>query len=266
MILLIDAGNTRLKWGLCNTEPACAGIPEVLADGWCDYASVDRLPATVQQAWSQHPAAAPLQIQRILIANVAGDTIKASLEQAFTVYARPIEWQRSQAACCGVVNHYEQPERLGVDRWAALIGARTLTHSACLVVTAGTATTLDVLDANGHFQGGHILPGEQLMRRALANNTAQLPFAEGAFQLTPRNTADAISSGCLLAQVGAIEHVFAQLPFPADAICLLNGGDAAKLAPHLSIPLRRVNNLVLQGLARIAHASAPDRCTDPQSR
>jgi hypothetical protein len=89
-------------------------------------------------------------------------------------------WAKSQSAQHGVRNLYERPpEQLGADRWAALIGARALLGSTCLVVCAGTATTIDRLDASGLFRGGLILPGYDLMRAALAANTAQLPLAEG---------------------------------------------------------------------------------------
>ncbi len=111
-------------------------------------------------------------------------------------------------------NLYENPERLGADRWAALIGARALHPHACVVVTAGTATTVDLLSAAGDFLGGLILPGVELMQQALARGTAQLPLADGRFALQPRRTVDAIRSGCLQAQAGAVERMFRQI---ADA-------------------------------------------------
>lgn len=255
MIALLDAGNTRLKWGLCPAHPAAVGAIDLLAEGWLDYSQLTSLAAQLRQAVPATHSAC--QLQRILISNVAGQDIANQLSAALSGCGIDLEWVRSEAECCGVRNLYDAPERLGVDRWAALIGARALHAGPCLVVTAGTATTVDVLAGDGSFQGGLILPGERLMRRALAGNTAQLPFAEGQFQRTPRNTADAIVSGCLLAQAGAIEHMYAQLQLPVDAPCLLNGGGAADIAPHLSVPYRSVNNLVLKGLARIAHAHCP---------
>jgi len=169
---------------------------------------------------------------------------------ALTPRFSPPRWLRSSAEACGVRNHYEQVERLGSDRWAALIGARGQVSTACLVVCAGTATTVDWLDANGEFRGGSILPGVDLMRASLARNTAQLPLGDGHFRAEPRNTLDAIASGCLHAQLGAIERQFARLANEPGAPCLLTGGAAPHLAPYLNIPFRLTDNLILDGLAR----------------
>jgi type III pantothenate kinase len=118
------------------------------------------------------------------------------------------------------------------------------------VVCAGTATTGDLLDAVGEICGGLILPGFDLMRAALARDTAQLPLADGQFRATPRNTMDAIVSGCLHAQAGAIERMFATIAAEPGAVCLLTGGGAARLVPLLSIPLKLTENLILDGLVR----------------
>ena len=129
------------------------------------------------------------------------------------------------------------------------------------MVTAGTATTADVLKGDGTFAGGAILPGLDLMKRSLAHHTAGLPLTRGRFSIQPRNTADAIETGCLLAQAGAIERMFAAME--PGAACLLAGGAAGRIARHLSIPAQLVDNLVLEGLVRIAeeveNLSALDR-------
>ena len=158
---------------------------------------------------------------------------------------------RSEAARCGVTNHYLKPEKLGVDRWCALIGAHGLSRTAAIVVMAGTATTIDTLDADGNFLGGLILPGGDLMRRSLAADTAALPFADGRHADYPRCTDDAIVTGCIEAQVGAIERAWQRLG-NIDKACLLSGGNAASLAPHLGIRWRAVANLPLEGLLRLA--------------
>jgi type III pantothenate kinase len=117
---------------------------------------------------------------------------------------------------------------------------------------SGTATTVDVLDREGRFHGGLILPGLALMREALATRTADLPAMSGEYRELPRNTFDAIASGCLQATAGAIERLFRPFAGEPDALCLLSGGAAPTLVPHLALPLRTVDNLVLEGLARIA--------------
>jgi type III pantothenate kinase len=157
---------------------------------------------------------------------------------------------KSVPAAGGVVNLYEDAARLGVDRWCALLGARSLTSAPCVVVMAGTATTIDSLDGDGCFRGGFILPGFDLMRRSLAQDTAALPLADGTYSAWPRCTDDAITSGCIEAQAGAIERAVARLG--NGAACLLSGGAAGVIGEHLGITHRRVDNLVLEGLLRLA--------------
>jgi type III pantothenate kinase len=160
----------------------------------------------------------------------------------------------ASAGACGVASRYDNPAQLGADRWAALIAAWGRCSSACLVVSAGTATTIDSLGATGEFTGGRILAGVDLMKKALAANTAGLPLQQGRYAADPRNTADAIESGCLEAQAGAIERCHARLP--AGAPCLVTGGAAAAIAARLTISASVVDNLALEGLLRIAQARA----------
>lgn len=236
MKLLIDAGNTRVKWALVRGG-------QWLAEGALEHATANTLPALLDAHPPPHSA---------LGVNVAGEELGRILHDAVAARGAHLQWLRSSARLCGVTNLYEDPAQLGPDRWAALIGARALHRGPCLVVSAGTATTVDLLDADGHFQGGLILPGERLMRQSLARDTARLPLADGEPRDPPRNTIDAIVTGCLYAQLGAIERMFARIGSTGDALCLLAGGNAERIAPMLSMPLRRVDNLVLRGLAVIA--------------
>ena len=250
MLIAIDAGNTRIKWarhdgrdwGGANALPTLA--PE----------AGDRLAAALcamREAGGEH---------RVVACNVAGVEIAAVIEAAVAQARLPAPlWLRSSAAACGVRNGYLEPQRLGADRWAALIGARAMNVGECLVICAGTATTVDRLSGEGDFLGGVILPGFDLMRRALAMNTAQLPFVAGGYSLTPKNTADAIVSGCLHAQLGAVERLFAPLAGEPGALCLLTGGAAPLLAEHLDLPCRRIDTLIFEGLRCFAERGA-DRC------
>lgn len=235
-MIAIDAGNTRIKWGVHDGSAW-------LAQGALPTSEVSRL-AEVAAGW-------PVG-EQVVASNVAGDAVATAIGAALTSRFGAPRWLRSCAYCCGVRNGYEQPERLGADRWAALIGARAQTSSACLVVCVGTATTVDWLAADGEFRGGLILPGVDLMRASLARNTAQLPFADGQFRCAPRNTVDAIVSGCLHAQLGAIERMYAKLSAEPGARCLLTGGAAPSLVPHLAIPFVLVESLILDGLVRFA--------------
>ena len=242
MILAIDCGNSRLKWGLCARPVDAAPIGWV-AQGALPIEQLAQLP----MAWGfqEEPEA-------VVIANVAGQAVADELAQGLKKFRAASRWIAPRATQCGVINTYAEPARLGADRWAALIAARALHPGDCLVVMAGTATTIDVLSANGEFRGGLILPGERLMKHALAERTAGLTLARGVVTDIPRDTGDAIETGCFFAQLGAIERMFARLP--VDGICLLSGGAAGRMAEHLNIPVRVVDNLVLDGLIRIAWA------------
>ncbi|HEX6733604.1 MAG TPA: type III pantothenate kinase [Azonexus sp.] len=235
MIVCLDSGNSRLKWGVHDG----AAWLEQGAAGHDDAAALAGLVAR----W-------PLPAQ-LLLANVAGEAAAARIRSALGPWGGLLREVRSEAHRAGVSNLYRQPERLGVDRWCALIGARARTAAPCLVVMAGTATTIDTLDGDGNFCGGLILPGSDLMRRALARDTAGLQLAAGQWSAAPRCTEDAIVTGVLEAQAGAIERAFARLADPS-ACCLVSGGNAGVLLKLLAIPCAEAQNLPLEGLLQIS--------------
>ncbi|HET9699363.1 MAG TPA: type III pantothenate kinase, partial [Burkholderiales bacterium] len=195
IILAVDAGNTRIKWGLHDGSAwkATGAVP---------HADRDQLAA----AWSGLDAP-----ERIVVSNVAGDRAGSFLRGGFGDWDAEQLWVRSRAEQCGVRNAYLDPGQLGSDRWASLIAARRLEAGPCLVVTAGTALTVDALSGGGCFLGGIIVPGVGLMKRALAGNTAGLREEPGAVQDFPRSTADAIESGAVQALAGAVERMAALL-------------------------------------------------------
>jgi len=113
--------------------------------------------------------------------------------------------------------------------------------------------TIDALDATGVFRGGVILPGLRLMLRALAENTAGLKVAPGAFSDYPTNTPDALYSGAVQAIAGAVLQMRARLGEDAGTVkCYLAGGAAPEIAPHLGAPVEHVENLVLEGVLALA--------------
>jgi len=237
MLLLVDAGNTRVKWAIA--APGAAPGDWVAHDAVL-HADLKRL----VPAWSGHG------ITRAIVSNVAGAAVRAELEALLPVVP---EWFASKPELAGLRNRYRNPGQLGSDRFAAALGARTLVPGQALVVaTCGTATTVDAVSADGEFIGGMILPGLGLMLGALARGTAQLPqvAAGDPPALFADNTQDAILSGCLSAQAGAIER--AALAHGA-ALCIVSGGAAGHVAPLLSVPCRLLDNIVLAGL----HAAAP---------
>lgn len=236
MILAIDAGNTRTKWGLARDDRSSAiewSATGILANGDIDALTL-RLRALPRPRY-------------VIVADVGAVIAAGAIERALPDVT--IERLRATAARAGVTSAYAVPETLGADRWATLIGARARHTGAAIVVSCGTATTIDRLDHTGRFTGGMILPGAALMKRALAEHTAGLPLAVGEYRESPRNTADAIETGCLFAQLGAIERVYAAT---RDARCFLTGGGAAQLAPLLAVPHELVEHLTLEGLVRVA--------------
>lgn len=247
-MLLIDAGNTRIKWALAgkHDEPG----------QWQSFGSIAHFELDqLVRAWEG------LQVSEILISNVAGDALAARLVSsldALGLSASAISWFRAQSTCAGVRNGYAQAAQLGSDRFASLIGARHLfPDQRLLVVTCGTATTIDALEADGRFIGGMIAPGLGTMANSLAMNTALLPSVATAIRehVFADNTHDAIISGCLSAQVGAIAQAMAQRQNP-PARCVLSGGAAPYIVPHLPFACDAVDNLVLLGLhASVAGAS-----------
>ena len=238
MILCIDSGNSRIKWGLYGEGR------------WLETVAVDHEKMAKM-------AELPQRLPRpdcVMLANVAGVDAAAAIRQALAPWGAVLHEVASTVAAAGVTNLYENPARLGVDRWCALIGARSITRAPCVVVMAGTATTVDTLDGDGRFLGGLILPGFDLMRRSLARDTAALPLAAGHYSRHPRCTDDAIVSGCIEAQAGAIERACARLA--PGALCLLSGGAAGIVGEHLQAPHRLVGNLVLDGLLCLAHGAS----------
>lgn len=236
MKLLIDAGNTRIKWGVADGQ------------GWLHVGAL-----AVDQAGRLPQFIPDVQgVQQVWISNVAGDEVARHLRAVGAGWRNDrFHFIVAQQMQCGVHNGYDDPSQLGSDRWAALIAAWHRVRGACLVVSSGTATTVDALSVTGEFLGGLILPGVELMQRSLNEATAQLGPAQGTYAAFPKNTADALFSGAVQACCGAIERQYALLGGSSIPV-MLSGGGAAILTGRLNLPLQVVDNLVLEGLRLIA--------------
>ncbi len=270
--LLIDIGNTRLKWAWCDAGQLPAAEPGRLPAPWqhggavayTDEGAMTALAGALRDLRGKRP------MPSVWITNVAGPVIAARVD-AMLVTAfgdgAAVQWVRSAAAHGDLVNGYHEPTQLGVDRWVGSIGAhRWLPGETLLIVTAGTATTLDVVTAQpgeqARFEGGLILPGLALMLGTLARNTAQLPALDvedtgtAAVARLPwaDNTHDAIAAGCLAAQAGAVERTWRALSARGHTRCLLSGGARQALAGALAVPFEMHDNLVLLGLHAMATA------------
>ena len=245
-MLLIDAGNTRIKWAVID-EASPPSPEHWLAYGSVEHAQLDQL----QQEWRD------FAITRVLISNVAGAQVAAALQQALPAGSEP-SWFASCAELAGVRNGYRNPAQLGCDRFASAIGAHVLLpNTALIIATCGTATTIDALTAEGVFIGGMILPGLGLMASSLARNTAQLPQVAQDLRIDQPfadHTDAAIVSGCLAAQAGAIERAVAAHGRQGPVRCLLSGGAAKLISPHVHLPQghEQIDNLVLLGLHAVA--------------
>ena len=248
-ILVVDVGNSRMKWGL-------ARLHTWIAQGVLPNNEIGTLSL---RDWQNLPRPA-----RAVGVNVAGEAARVRVEGQLARWRLPVEWLTPTAAARGVVNRYARPSQLGADRWAALVAARRrvvaseLFPRPCVVVNAGTAVTVDALDAEGVFRGGIILPGLRLMLSALAENTASLKVPPGRMHEFPTNTPDALYSGAIRAVCGAIDQMrFALRRDDAGVMCYLAGGAAPEIAPHLAGAVEVVDNLVLEGVLALA-LTAPE--------
>lgn len=242
--LVIDLGNSRMKWGLHGPH------------GWMSLGATpnNEIGTLALRDWQNLPR--PV---RVLGVNVAGEAARVRVEAQIARWRLTPQWLTATSAACGVINGYKTPGQLGPDRWASLVAARQraigieLFPPPAVVVNAGTAVTIDALDGEGRFLGGLILPGLRLMLRALAENTAALRMPPGAFAPFPDNTPDAVYSGAVQAVAGAIEQMRARLnDHQRVPMCFLAGGAAQEIVPHLTGPVELVDNLVLEGVLALA--------------
>ena len=243
--LVIDVGNSRLKWGLHGP------------DRWMEFGVTpnSEIGSLALRDWQnlERPT-------RVVGVNVAGEAARMRIEPQLARWRVAPKWLAATAAACGVTNRYTNPGQLGADRWAAVVAARRRATAGgqnptpAVVVNAGTAVTIDALDAEGVFRGGVILPGLRLMLQALAEKTSALKVAPGKFADFPTNTADALYSGAMQAITGAIEQVRARLERDAAVKCFLAGGAADEVAVHVSAPVELVDHLVLEGVLALADA------------
>ena len=255
--LLIDAGNTRLKW----TVLSAGRMGRIQAADWTTR-NLDRVARRAFQG----------RYSQVVSCSVAGRGLERALRRAARGSGNPPpQFIRSTRRALGVRNGYAQTWRLGADRWVAMLGARALAPGRALcVVDVGTALTLDLLDARGQHRGGLLVPGPKLMVDSLLSNTAGIRRRAGTLGSARRATAAATRTGALapfgrstrsgllagsvMACAGLIEHALreARNILPGRPRLLLAGGGARLVAPLLRVPCVRADDLVLRGLALLA--------------
>jgi type III pantothenate kinase len=252
MNLLLDVGNSRVKWALTDGRAWHAG------EGFAHAAAT--LVAQLDRTWG---ALAPPA--RVVASNVAG----ADVQGAITAWLQarwpgvPVHFLAASAAAHGVINRYREPARLGADRWAALIGARHAYTGPLCILDCGTAVTVDALNDAGEFLGGVILPGLGLARTALRQRAPGIDSIDGdETRCLARSTADAVAAGTLYGLAGGLERLLREFGAVLGAAMgvVITGGDAPRVLPYLQarVPYawHAEPDLVLRGLARVAGSLA----------
>lgn len=247
MILLVDVGNTRIKWGLLHGQ-AISGHGALLHAG-------RPINDVLAQAWANLPRPA-----RILAANVAGMAMAENLDHYCREHFQMApEYVIAADRACGVTNGYTQPAQLGADRWAAVIGAYNRHGGAACIIGCGTAITVDTVTHEGQHLGGLIAPGIGVMHKALASAAAAIPAEQGdTLTLYAHDTRTAVTSGILYAAAGFIERTLREIhaQHGARMPVLLSGGDAAHLQAVIRAPVTLAPHLVLEGLSVLAGQQA----------
>ena len=249
MRILVDIGNSRVKAAIddgASLEPLGTFawrdgfVHELLSEHWLGPLD-GRVPDSVHAS------------------NVAGDRLLPNLSAWCCEHfaTRPVA-MRSGARFGTLVNGYAEPETFGVDRWAAMIGARAHHAGALCVIDSGTATTVDLVDAGGVHRGGAILPGIYTMRRSLGKYTAALFAADGDIGPFSDNTAAGIAGGTGYASVGAIDRLVDEAhEVVGDLTAIVTGGESSILESLMRNPVVRDPLLVLRGVAVAADAAGP---------
>ncbi len=235
MILECDIGNTRCKWRL-------------LEDGQCIERGVLD---TVGEDFQGLPVNAG--IQRVRVACVAGTAVESRLQLWARQYlALDCEFARTEAESSGLKNSYSRPEAMGVDRWLAALAAYRACRCAVLVIDLGSALTAEAVDGGGQHLGGYIIPGAELMQKALLAGTEQVHFDQGlpASLALGRSTTEAVNHGTAVALVGAVKQLIEQAGqyLPVGFNIVLTGGGAGIVRPYLPEAVEWRQDLVLDGL------------------
>jgi len=247
--LLVDAGNSRLKWALLSGQR----LARVQARAW---------PAGDPAALLARVLRSAGKIEALYVCNVAGTAVARALRAAARRLELPApRFVRSEQRSGRLRNGYDEAWRLGADRWVALRGAQArYPGEALCLVSIGTALTVDFLDAKGRHRGGLIIPGPELMSASLEARTAGIrrrakgaaaPAGRGLFT---RNTRQALTQGARHACAALIERSLAGFAgrLRAAPRLLLSGGAVEQVAPLLTAPFQRFAEPVLAGLAVIA--------------
>ena len=233
--LEIDAGNTFVKWRFRCADKV-AEVHQILT------ADVRKGAVDVPADW--------IQAEQVWVASVAGDEVNSWLQGVFAHLEIALAFVQVSAQQHGLKNAYEEPQQMGVDRWVAMLAAWQQTKRGVCVVDAGSAVTVDFVDARGDHLGGYIVPGLRLLQESLLGSTAGVRWARspGDQSLQPgHSTAACVSNGGRYLQAALLQQVRDDCQCYAIDEIILTGGDAAEL--HRLTNIGKVQQtLVLDGL------------------
>lgn len=237
MILDLDIGNTLAKWRYRSSGG------DLLGSG---------VAATVAELTAELEALA-FQPGRVRASCVANPAFLDELDAWLSPLGLQSERLVATAACGGVTSGYREPGQLGIDRWLAVCGAWDLVKGSCVVVDAGSALTVDVIDADGQHQGGYIVPGFSLCQRSLTGKASQIEVSglpEGAELAPGANTTEAVQRGAILMLAALVERACKEAG--DNPVLLLCGGDAPLVGGALGLKYRHEPDLVFQGMDIVA--------------
>ena len=246
--LLLDIGNTFIKWGLLENH-------ELIFNG------IMQNTQPLSTEFSHLAKEIVKDIDLILIASVKSDDWNTRCAKIISEsFSCDVDFVYSESSAFDVQNSYGDPQQLGVDRWVAMIAAYHELQSDVMVVDLGTAITIDAVDNNGHHLGGQIIPGIQLMLRCLDKETDRIKLPNMTLDsitkctgMLATNTDDALVHGTFNAICGAIERMINDLKKNNyQPKVLVTGGDARLLLDILDESYHYRPNLVLEGLAIMA--------------
>ncbi|KFN50249.1 type III pantothenate kinase [Arenimonas composti] len=244
---LLDLGNSRLKVAAWRPGRAPAAA-QAFAHGSADFLpSLQRWLAGVRRG------------DRCWLASVASSELTATVAEALASHGNPATRARTRSECAGVRIAYAEPARLGVDRFLALLAAHRRGAEPWLLVSAGSALTVDLIDGSGQHRGGVIAPSPEHMRAALAQRFPALAYAGGEAMDFAADTADALAGGSLGAALGLVERAHRQATrlLGRPPRVLVSGGGGDRLLQSLEIDtVEAAPALVLEGLAVYAAETA----------
>ena len=242
-LLLVDMGNSSIKWGVGDRG-------SVEAIGAVRYRTAE-LTSLLDQHWQNLEPPGVVWVAAV----AKTDRVLELTDWVEKNWGCNCEFMHTESSSCGVECAYQQPAALGVDRWAALIGGHRLYPEGFCVVDCGTATTLDVVDSSGRHLGGYILPGFEMMKTALLENTAIQDFADPAtFDEWGKSTESSVFLGSRKAVIALIEHSVERLQAAGvcDPALLVTGSASREITSQLQIGFDQRDHLVLEGLLAYA--------------